>query len=330
MSANIINSWSHRPGHHCASTALSDVMNYYQSPLSEAMCIGLGSAPASYYLKIPGTSPSRIFHTRSPHLEKNFFHSLNIPFEWKTDPAPHAVSETEKSLLNQSIPIMLRVDLKYLKYYNTSTSFSGHVVLMWGYDDEAEQVFLSDTHFEGLQTVPYDDIRQARYSSALPFPLSGEWCGIRVDYSKLRLEEAILRALRAGCGQNLSGGGDFAGVAGIRLLADELPQWSEASDWQWCLRFAYQIIEKRGTGGGAFRKLYAGFFEEACEFCPAVSDPSFARKMHEIAALWTEASNLLKAASEKNTPPDLTDISETFRKIADEEEAFYKRILEKL
>jgi hypothetical protein len=40
--------------------------------------------------------------------------------------------------------------------------------------------------------------------------------------------------------------------------------WPEvAEDWQWCARFLYQVIERRGTGGGNFRKMYSRFLEEA-------------------------------------------------------------------
>jgi uncharacterized protein DUF4872 len=41
-------------------------------------------------------------------------------------------------------------------------------------------------------------------------------------------------------------------------------EWPQATeDWQWCARFLYQVIERRGTGGGNFRKMYSRFLEEA-------------------------------------------------------------------
>ncbi len=46
-------------------------------------------------------------------------------------------------------------------------------------------------------------------------------------------------------------------------LAAEAGSWPEvAEDWQWCARFGYQVIERRGTGGGAFRLMYSRFLEE--------------------------------------------------------------------
>ena len=45
--------------------------------------------------------------------------------------------------------------------------------------------------------------------------------------------------------------GEFAGLPALERLAAEAGSWPEAvEDWQWCARFAYQVIERRGTGGG--------------------------------------------------------------------------------
>jgi hypothetical protein len=46
-------------------------------------------------------------------------------------------------------------------------------------------------------------------------------------------------------------------------LARTFGEWAQAPDWSWCARFAYQVIERRGTGGGNFRRLYARFLSEA-------------------------------------------------------------------
>ena len=58
--------------------------------------------------------------------------------------------------------------------------------------------------------------------------------------------------------------GEFGGLPAVERLAAEAGSWPEAvEDWQWCARFAYQVIERRGTGGGCFRLMYSRFLEEA-------------------------------------------------------------------
>ena len=57
---------------------------------------------------------------------------------------------------------------------------------------------------------------------------------------------------------------EFSGLDAVRRFAEEAGSWPEvAEDWRWCARFGYQVIERRGTGGGAFRLMYSRFLEEA-------------------------------------------------------------------
>ena len=81
----------------------------------------------------------------------------------------------------------------------------------------------------------------------------------------------------------------------MRRLAEEAGSWPEvAEDWQWCARFGYQVIERRGTGGGAFRLMYSRFLEEA-------GRPE-APLAAEAAARWTDLAAAFHAASECDEP----------------------------
>ncbi|MEM8862760.1 MAG: DUF4872 domain-containing protein, partial [Chloroflexota bacterium] len=53
-------------------------------------------------------------------------------------------------------------------------------------------------------------------------------------------------------------------------------------------------IEKRGTGGGGFRKLYAHFLEEAAAFLPAIHENNLVDDAFASAALWTDFAATLK------------------------------------
>ncbi len=66
----------------------------------------------------------------------------------------------------------------------------------------------------------------------------------------------------------------------------------------WCARFGYQVIERRGTGGGNFRLMYSRFLDEAGrDEAPLAA---------HAAALWTALAEGLLAASEAEEPqPEL-------------------------
>jgi hypothetical protein len=88
---------------------------------------------------------------------------------------------------------------------------------------------------------------------------------------------------------------DFSGLDAVRRLAAEAGSWPEAAeDWQWCARFGYQVIERRGTGGGAFRLMYSRFLAEA-------GRPE-APLAAQAAGAWTDLANAFHAASEHDDP----------------------------
>ena len=115
-----------------------------------------------------------------------------------------------------------------------------------------------------------------------------------------RLREAIPAAIeRAATAMTEPEFRDFSGLDAVHRLAAEAGSWPEvAEDWKWCARFGYQVIERRGTGGGCFRLMYSRFLEEA-------GRPE-APLAAEAAARWTELAAAFQAASEPDAPePEL-------------------------
>ena len=89
--------------------------------------------------------------------------------------------------------------------------------------------------------------------------------------------------------------GEYQGMPALERLADEIGSWPDAAeDWQWCARFNYQVIERRGTGGGNFRRMYARFLEEA-----GYEESALAA---EAAERWTQLATALREASESDEP----------------------------
>jgi hypothetical protein len=89
--------------------------------------------------------------------------------------------------------------------------------------------------------------------------------------------------------------GDFQGLPALRRFAAEVGEWPEATeDWRWCARFLYQVIERRGTGGGNFRLMYSRFLEEAGYEQAALAA--------DAAAGWTALAAAAQAASEPEEP----------------------------
>ena len=138
-------------------------------------------------------------------------------------------------------------------------------MVLAGYDDS--DALLSDTGFEELQTTALPNLAKARHSKQPIFQLEGHVVdlpqGSELDAARLReaVPAAVARAAREMLEPSL---GDYQGMPALERFADEVASWPEAAeDWQWCARFLFQVIERRGTGGGNFRAMYSRFLEEA-------------------------------------------------------------------
>jgi Butirosin biosynthesis protein H, N-terminal/Domain of unknown function (DUF4872) len=287
--------YEHKPGHHCGSTALRNLLSHHGVEISEEMAFGLGAGACFYYATIPGASPSRWFNGRTARLEESFAELTGAALRLRTfEPGDGDAWEAARKEVDAGNPVLMLTDLYHLDYYGNSAHFPGHAVVLAGYDEEAAH--LSDTAFEQLQTTRLESLDRARHSDHPAYPLAGHMFTVTGEISEERLREAIPaaieRAARAMVEPELR---DFSGLDAVRRLAAEAGSWPEAAeDWQWCARFGYQVIERRGTGGGAFRLMYSRFLEEA-------GRPE-APLAAAAAAAWTELAAAFHAASEEDDP----------------------------
>lgn len=320
--------WVHITGKHCGSTSLRDLSHFYGHPFSEGLCFGLGCGIGVAYLFADFMSPTRIVHLRTMTLEPDFFENLNIPFSWQLESNSEKALETAIESVRQGIPVMLRTDIYHMKYYNSSTHFPGHIVVMWGYDDEKKEVYLSDTHFEGLMALSYGDFMKARKAGP-PIPLESDWCPIEFPKNILPLEEAMRRALKKSVKEMLAiqeypiG---KKGVEAIKAVAQELGAWKDVKDAAWCFRFSYQVIEKRGTGGGGFRRLYSEFLKECSEKLPELRGLSAERKMTESADMWTAVAEDMRLISDEQKPEYFANAKEKLMQIYKMEKSFFEEL----
>jgi len=288
--------YTHRPGQHCGSTALRNLLGFHGVEISEEMAFGLGAGACFYYVTLEDGSPSRWFNGRTARLEENFNELTGAALELRTfEDGDGEAWEAARSAVDEGRPVLLLTDLYYLDHYGNSAHFPGHAVVLAGYDDEVAR--LSDTGFEQLQTTRLENLDRARHSGHPAYPLAGHMftaSAQAVDGERLReaIPAAIERAAKAMIEPEVP---DFSGLDAVRRLSEEAGSWPEqAEDWQWCARFGYQVIERRGTGGGAFRLMYSRFLEEAGR--------REAPLAAEAAARWTALAGSFREASESEDP----------------------------
>lgn len=329
----IIDNWVHIPGLHCGSVTLRDVMTYYGYNWSEAMCFGIGGGLGFYYSIRNDISPSHMIFVRGPLMETSFLSIVDKETSWKH--AGSDVIDTIKTYINNDVPVIIQTDIYYLDYYNSNTHFPGHIVSVWGYDDEAQEMFVADNNLEGLQSVPYADFRNGMASKDLSNPLNNNFMEVRLTKPIGNLEDLIPKAIVENARKMLygcSGGRGESGVYKIKLWSEDLPNWKDVSDWKWCSRFGYQVIKKRGVGGAGFRWIYRDFLNEAQEIAPLIKDLDLSNKMNNIGSKWSDIALLLKDISEKESPEDglLSLASKKAYELWELETEFYTTVVEKI
>ncbi|WP_336000493.1 BtrH N-terminal domain-containing protein [Halorientalis halophila] len=317
----MIADYPHAPGDHCGSTSLRNLADYYGWGLEEAGCFGIGAGIGFEYDELGPTS--RIILGRNAHLETNFFENLGISVvQQEGGSRPSAWDGLETQL--ESGPVLCYVDLYYLPYFGSDTHFGPHTVVVIDVTDDS--VTISDSEFPELQTVSrqaFDDAWRSDYGF---WPLDRWWLTVDTPELTVPTDTATRQAIESAARTMLDGRQDErSGVAAIRAFADDLPQWTAFDDVQWTARFAYQNIERRGTGGGAFRRLYGTFLETLGT--NAGLDDHFGERMRRIADDWSELGSVLRDVSETDDTAEhatlLEDASDRAAALAAREEELF-------
>jgi hypothetical protein len=291
---SMVPGYRHVPGNHCGSTALRNLLAFHGAEISEEMALGLGAGVCFYYLALDGQSPSRFTNGRVSRLEEQFLELTEAPLRLDTFDDPSSAWDAARATVDAGRPAILLTDLYHLDHYGKSAHFPGHAVVLAGYDDEV--AYLSDTSFEELQTTRLENLARARFEQLPVFPLAGHMFTLADGAALGELRDAIPRAVERNARQMIDPPlGDFEGLPALRRFAAEVGEWpDQLEDWQWCARFCYQVIERRGTGGGNFRLMYSRFLEEA-----GYEEALLAA---QAAALWTSLAEALLEASEADEP----------------------------
>jgi hypothetical protein len=286
--------YRHVPGNHCGSTALRNLLGFHGIELTEDLAFGLGAGACFYYVALPDQSPSRFTNGRVSALEQQFVELTGAPLELVTDDDPERSWMAAKAVVDAGRPALLLTDLYYLDHYGSSAHFPGHAVVLAGYDDKV--AFLSDTGFEELQATGLEGLRRARHAGNPIFPLAGHMFHLPDGARLGGLSDAVPAAIARNAEQMLEPAlGEYQGLPALRRFTADVGEWpATVEDWRWCARFNYQVIERRGTGGGNFRLMYSRFLEEA-------GHPEF-ELAADAAGRWTDLAGALLDASEVERP----------------------------
>lgn len=202
-------------------------------------------------------------------------------------------------------PVGLQLDSYHLDYFSTKVHFGGHVVAMYGYDEQ--DAYLVDTDPQGgAVSTSLAGLARARAARG-PMTAKHRSFTITAPSSPTPPQDRIIPAIRTCADAFLNPPIANLGHRGIEKAAKHVPKWLQRSDNpQEDLPRTAVFMEKAGTGGALFRNLYRDFLAE----CAQLINSSHLRSGHtlytEAATLWTQVAALLATAGESGDAKNLT------------------------
>ena len=309
-------SFPHEVGFHCASTAIRACLRYDGHTLSEPMVFGLAAGLGFSYFCVNGFSPSRLLGCRALDVERTFYRRLAAPLDFvgRFDPAAMLTQ------LQAGRPLLARTNLMHLPYYEPAF-FPGHTLVITGLDLEADKVMVADVISPQEQVITLEALERAMGEASPPAMDAYDWAPAPRVQQPLVTPQRLAAAIQEAMLELMEPPFPHMGLEAMDHLAEDFPNWEKASDWVWCARFAYQCIEKRGTGGAGFRTAYAAFLEEAQQMLPQLGALEAAERYGAIAQGWHDLAACLKEIFVTENPEGFQQAASLMEAITHDERA---------
>lgn len=265
-------------GSNCSTTALKNILNYYDYNLSEDYIFGLGSGLGFIY-QYYANSNEYFLSGKNESVELNAINALGGTIITGSFDDNELAWREVKSYIDQDIPVILDLSIRDLPYFKPYLSnlanigFGLHNAVLCGYNEKSRTVQLLDHRWSEPLIVSFEDLAKARNSSGnvsshnayKVLLISSE----RKNFSNIR-HSILLNINRM---KN-----PFAykmGLPGISMFKKDINLIIREKNFEDAITTYSYLMERLGTGGGNFRRMYARFLNQ-------VSDNSLNLKYKEI------------------------------------------------
>jgi len=334
-------------GKHCITTSLKQVFNFYKYPISEEMLFGIGSGISFAYLNL-ANSPMITGRIKPFKFEEKIAKRLNVEIKCKTSKQYDIVFEKTKKIIDNNKPVMVYVDMPYLKYLNLQkdSHFGGHSIVIFGYDEEKKGFYISDRDnldnpintpkgkiFENYHFVSFKEMEKARSSNSRPFPANNKYMEFNFEKIQPITKEIIIEAIIETCDCMLNPPAQLLGLNGIKKFSKEILKWEKFDKKK--LKFSgitnyFMINADGGTGGGIFRKMYGDFLCEASKICKNNAMNLIGKNICRIGNKWEEIASLFWKLGETANISILKQMSEIAIEIFDQESNIFNELRNKI
>ncbi|MFD5244144.1 BtrH N-terminal domain-containing protein [Amycolatopsis sp. NPDC058340] len=307
-------------GEHCETSTLDVLLRHAGVELSEPMLFGLGEGLGFVYWDAKNLPfPFLGGRAKPAEITRKLTDRLGLTLRVKETTSTRRAWRNVTEEIDAGVPVGLQLDSYHLEYFTSKVHFGGHFVALYGYDDE--RAFVVDTAQQGGSvSTSLDSLERARAEKG-PMTAKNRSFTIAADAPFRPISEAIRTAVRANAADFLNPPIANLGFRGIGKAAVQVRKWLDRSDDPARdLPQAAILMERAGTGGALFRRIYRDFLEECATLVDDAGLRTAYEKYREITPLWTEVARLFTRAGETGDVRHLTDASAVLSELAQREQ----------
>jgi hypothetical protein len=289
----VINDFNLFGGLHCETSAVRKVFLYHDLPISEEMLFGLGGGIGLiyWYVKqmpapmVGGRGGGRYFIEDAVRRA-----GATLKVRRTTSSKKGHTWLLEKLAAKE--PTVLYGDMAYLPYMGVpeDAHFGQHVFVVYGVDEAADVVYISDRGQRGV-TVTVEELKRARASKFPPWPPQHAIFDFQLP-SQLKITQKMVRdALHFTVDTMTNPPIRNIGLKGMKKWAELIVKWPELfpGDQLWhALYQGFIYIETGGTGGSSMRPMFTRYLKEVSELFSMKGIERAITKYEEAGRIWSE------------------------------------------
>jgi hypothetical protein len=309
-------------GKHCWSASARSVLNFHGIRLSEEMTFGLSGGLSFIYWYgkgMPAPFVGGRYGKGNEPLADTFRRIGGATAVKDTSSAKSAEKDLLDSL-EKGEPAIVFVDMAYLPYLMMpeEAHFGGHTIVVHGLTSDGV-CRVSDRSISPFE-LGASDLQKARGSKFPPFQPKNRMLLPTYPEELADLEPGIRESISISCASMLDPPIGNFGLRGMKKWSSEVKKWpANFKDMALfgCLLNLFIYIEVGGTGGGAFRTMYADFLDESAR---TIGEPELSKVAGEFRDCGRQWSDIAKAAM-----PDEWDCLAQARRLIVQKNALFER-----
>lgn len=291
-------------GSNCSTTALKTILNYYGYNLSEDYIFGIGAGLGFIY-QYYANNNEYFLSGKNESIELNALNALGgTIISGSFDDNDLAWLEV-KSFIDQNIPVILDLSIRDLPYFKPYLSglknigFGLHNAVLCGYDETTRTVQLLDHRWNEPLVVSYHDLAKARKSSGNVS--SRNAYKVLITSSNIPKIPNIRHSLILNINRMKNPFAFKMGLPGVTMFKKDINiimHTEENEDSKNAIITYAYLMEKLGTGGGNFRRMYGRFLMELSKKNENIKYKEIGNSYLELSRKWRKLSTLMERMAE--------------------------------